>query len=50
VWKPGKYELVVERVLEDVAGNRVGRAFEVDEDARPINSEGPAVRREFVVR
>jgi hypothetical protein len=50
VWKPGKYELVVERVLEDVAGNRVGRAFEVDEDTRPISSEGPAVRREFIVR
>ena len=37
-------------VLEDVAGNRVGRAFEVDEDTRPIDADSPAVRREFVVR
>jgi hypothetical protein len=49
-WKPGNYVLVVERALEDVAGNRVGRAFEVDEDTRPIDADNPAVHREFVVR
>jgi hypothetical protein len=30
-WTPGAYDLVVLSILEDVAGNRVGRAFEVDE-------------------
>jgi hypothetical protein len=49
-WTPGRYELVVERFLEDVAGNRPGRAFEVDEDTRPIDSDGPALRRTFEVR
>ena len=29
-WKGGKYELVVDTVLEDTAGNRIGRPFEVD--------------------
>lgn len=30
VWAKGKYKLVVDTRLEDVCGNRVGRAFEVD--------------------
>jgi hypothetical protein len=30
-WKSGGYNLAVLSILEDVAGNRVGRAFEVDE-------------------
>ena len=29
-WRAGDYQLVVFSILEDVAGNRVGRAFEVD--------------------
>lgn len=29
-WAPGKHELVVDTTLEDGAGNRIGRAFEVD--------------------
>ena len=29
-WRPGDYRLVVFSILEDGAGNRVGRAFEVD--------------------
>ena len=29
-WRAGDYNLVVLSILEDVAGNRVGRAFEVD--------------------
>jgi hypothetical protein len=29
-WKPGKYNLRAERVLEDVCGNRIGVPFEVD--------------------
>ena len=29
-WEPGRYQLVAAETLEDVAGNRIGRAFEVD--------------------
>jgi hypothetical protein len=29
-WEPGEYALMVLSVLEDLAGNRIGRAFEVD--------------------
>jgi hypothetical protein len=28
-WKPGGYHLVASPTLEDVAGNRIGRPFEV---------------------
>jgi hypothetical protein len=30
-WTAGAYELVIDTALEDLAGNRIGRAFEVDE-------------------
>jgi hypothetical protein len=30
-WRPGRHYLVVDTVLEDSAGNRIGRAFEVDQ-------------------
>jgi hypothetical protein len=29
-WKPGAYRLQIDSSLEDLAGNRVGRAFDVD--------------------
>ena len=29
-WKAGSHEMIVETSLEDVAGNRVGRPFDVD--------------------
>jgi hypothetical protein len=29
-WQPGRYELIALSILEDLAGNRIGRAFEVD--------------------
>ena len=29
-WKPGAYKLVAKATLEDLAGNRIGRLFEVD--------------------
>ena len=29
-WEPGQYQLVAAETLEDVAGNRIGRPFEVD--------------------
>lgn len=31
VWRAGAYQLVIDMVLEDLAGNRIGRPFEVDE-------------------
>jgi hypothetical protein len=31
-WKPGNYKLVVDNSFEDWAGNRIGRAFDVDVD------------------
>lgn len=30
-WQQGRYELVVDTVLEDSAGNRIGQAFDVDQ-------------------
>ena len=30
-WTPGDYRLVALTILEDLAGNRIGRAFEVDQ-------------------
>ena len=30
VWKPGQYSLVINTALEDLAGNRIGRPFDVD--------------------
>jgi hypothetical protein len=29
-WRPGAYQLIIQAHLEDLAGNKVGRAFEVD--------------------
>jgi hypothetical protein len=44
-WQPGVYTIVVQPILEDLAGNRIGRAFEVrspgdavaPEDDRPVS-------------
>lgn len=49
-WAKGKHTLVVDTRLEDVCGNRVGRAFEVDvlKPANPIVSK--TVERAFEVR
>jgi len=43
-WKPGKHELVIDTTLEDTAGNRIGRPFEVDRFDQV--DQGPVV--EFV--
>ena len=29
-WQAGEYSLIIDTSLEDVAGNRIGRPFEVD--------------------
>lgn len=41
VWKPGSYEIVAFAMLEDLAGNRIGRAFEVDQFDRTDRSAEP---------
>lgn len=47
-WKEGTYRLSFQPTLEDIAGNSVGRAFEVlDADNQPQTS--PIVERVFVV-
>jgi hypothetical protein len=51
-WRPGRYDLVVLTLLEDVAGNKVGRAFEVlptDESSRQPGGEADVVRLSFEV-
>lgn len=50
-WKLGKYKLVIDTRLEDVCGNRVGQAFEVDV-LKPVTQkiETKTVEREFEVK
>ena len=46
-WSAGAYSLRVDRRLEDLAGNRIGRAFEVDLDRTPAAEatlDGPGRR------
>ena len=41
-WQPGQHELVALSFLEDLAGNRIGRAFEADEFSRSDGSAEPS--------
>jgi hypothetical protein len=49
-WQPGKHRLVAKMTLEDLAGNKVGRLFEVDEFG-PVQKEvtAPTVELPFEV-
>ena len=38
-WRPGRYEVIALGILEDLAGNRIGRAFEVDDEHRPTSED-----------
>ena len=51
-WLPGIYTIEVSPLLEDVAGNRVNRAFDVDPGDRvtTIDDREAATRLGFVVR
>jgi hypothetical protein len=40
-WKAGQHNLVAFAMLEDLAGNRIGRAFEVDQFDRTDNNNEP---------
>lgn len=48
-WAAGGYEIVVLSLLEDAAGNAVGRAFEVELFKKPHAAADEAVRVPFVV-
>jgi hypothetical protein len=45
-WKAGGYRVVVQTTLEDLAGNHIGRAFDVDtfERVTPVARETVEVR------
>jgi len=47
---PGRYELVSLSILEDLAGNQIGRPFEVDTFTRVESSEPTTVARSFTIR
>ena len=50
-WQPGQYEFVALDILEDVAGNQVGRAFEVDNfDTVDKDPDPKAVTRSFEIK
>jgi hypothetical protein len=50
-WKPGTHTLVVDMALEDLAGNRIGRPFEVDTVDNPTQRiEKSSMRLTFRVR
>ena len=40
-WAPGAYNIVAFGTLEDLAGNRIGRPFEVDQFERTDKSSEP---------
>lgn len=44
-WAAGEYDLVIDTVLEDQAGNRVGRPFEVDQFTEFDKSSAPELAR-----
>ena len=42
-WTPGRYELIALSILEDLAGNRIGRAFEIETFERVDKEVEPEV-------
>lgn len=51
VWKAGRYQLVIDTALEDLAGNRIGKPFEVDEFSEVQKSaETEPTRLPFEIR
>ena len=49
-WSPGRYKLLVSPVLEDLAGNSVGRPFEVDLGTASRERQAALARVPFDVR
>ena len=48
-WRPGEHQLVAAATLEDVAGNRIGRPFEVDASSGPDAPRASGARVPFLV-
>jgi len=48
-WQKGRHAVVVESILEDLAGNSIGRAFEVDLKAGSSSEKGEVVEIRFEV-
>ena len=46
-WRPGGYALEADPVLEDIAGNRIGRPFEIDAAAAPVRPRARPARLRF---
>jgi hypothetical protein len=42
-WTPGRYEPIALSILEDLAGNRIGRAFEIETFERVDKALEPEV-------
>ncbi|MGE3344916.1 MAG: hypothetical protein AB7L71_15940 [Vicinamibacterales bacterium] len=49
-WPAGRYELVALSILEDLAGNQIGRAFEVDAFTKVENPEPTTAARPILIR
>jgi hypothetical protein len=50
-WRAGEYRLYASSILEDVAGNRIGRPFEVDElAAGRLRSDARSAALPFLIR
>lgn len=50
-WLPGSYRLLVQTAIEDLAGNNIGKAFEVDlVETAPSRLTNATVRLSFEVR
>jgi len=48
-WEAGEYEIVALSILEDPAGNRIGRAFEVDMTKARADAAPEAYRLAFKI-
>jgi len=50
LWAAGKYQLVIDTTLEDLAGNRIGQPFEVEQlGAAEKNMRPDTLRIPFVI-
>jgi hypothetical protein len=49
-WTAGTYKLVVPTIIEDLAGNNIGKPFDVDTDEKPRPMTNEVVRVSFTVR
>jgi hypothetical protein len=49
-WKPGAHKLIVPTIIEDLAGNNIGKVFDVDLQENPRLQTNEVVRVTFTVR